>query len=343
MKAKVTITGCLSFRQGFLPVLHLALAVFIFSHEDHIRFDHISSVEGFSNVVYCIHQDHRGFMWFGTQEGLLRYDGYTFKQYKNNLKNPTSISNNMVLDIHQDKDGVMWIGTEIGGFCYFDRKKESFIRCRYRNERDANPGHDIDSIFVFYQDRNGVFWIGTWGGLIRFDPLKQTWSRFVHDPGNPDTLKNNGILALCEDYEGILWVGTEEGGLSRFEPKTGKFSNFFHQPDDLDSLSHNSVYSIFEDSKRNLWVGTFRGLEQFDHDSQKFIHYRCNPQKKESLCDNRVRVIFEDSQGRLWIGTEDGLSLMKSLSEKTFISYRSQPHNPHSLSYNFIPSLYKLF
>jgi ligand-binding sensor domain-containing protein/DNA-binding CsgD family transcriptional regulator len=341
VKAKVTKTNCLSLRQVFLPVLHLAMAVFMFTQENNICFDHISSNQGLSQIVVsCILQDRRGFMWFGTQSGLNRFDGYTFKKYKYNPKSASTLPANIVLCIYEDSSGNLWIGTDGGGLSLFDNEKETFIRCRYKNDADPNPGHDIKMISSIHEDRNGIFWIGTLGGLLRFNPQKQTWDRFVHKPGMPGTLSDSRIRTMCQDQRGIMWIGTEDGGLNSFDPKTGKFSRFLHQPDDADSICHNTVRAVFEDSSGNLWVGTFGGLDQFDGDTQKFIHYRHHPERKDSLSDNRVRAIFEDSKGRLWIGTiGGGLNLLKSLSEKTFVSYRHQPHNPRSLGSNKVISI----
>jgi ligand-binding sensor domain-containing protein/signal transduction histidine kinase len=324
-----------------LPVLYLGLAVFIFAHENYIRFEHISSEQGLSqNVVTCILQDKRGFMWFGTEYGLNRFDGYTFKKYKNNPKDPSTLPANTVTLIYEDNSGYFWIGTVGGGLSLFDHEKETFIRFPYKNDLDPNPDPDIDIIKTFHQDRSGVFWVGTWGGLLRFDPKKQIWTRFFYKPGIPGTLSDSRIWSFCQDQRGIIWIGTDKGGLNVFNPKTGEFSHFLHKLDEPHSLSNNSVYAIFEDSKMNLWVGTQGGLDRFDRDTRTFIHYRHHPKKKDSLSNNRIRTIFEDRKGRLWIGTEwGGLNQLKSVSEGTFISYRHQPNNPHSLCHNTVRSI----
>ena len=313
----------------------------MFAQENYIRFEHISSKQGLSqNVVYCILQDSRGFMWFGTQNGMNRFDGYVFKEYKNNPKSTSTLPGNIVTLIYGDRSGNLWIGTEGGGLSRFNREKENFIRYRYQNDLDPNPGPDIDIIMTIYEDREGIFYIGTRGGLLCFDPKKQKWTRFVHNPGMPGTLGSNKIRAFCEDHTGIMWIGTDDGGLNTFDPKTREFSQLLYQTDDPDSLSNNSVYAIFEDSKKNLWVGTQGGLDRFDRKTKKFIHYRHHQEKVESLSNDRVRTIFEDSKGTLWIGTElGGLNRLKSVSERTFVHYRHQRNNPHSLSHNKVVSI----
>jgi ligand-binding sensor domain-containing protein/signal transduction histidine kinase len=322
--------------------LFLAAAVLTFAREDFIRFEHISSEHGLSqNVVYSILQDNRGFMWFGTQDGINRYDGYVFKEYKNNPKDSSTLPANIVTFIYGDRSGNLWIGTEGGGLSRFNREKEDdFIRYRYQNDLDPNPGPDIDNITTIYEDREGRFYIGTWGGLLRFDPKKQEWTRFIHNPGMPGTLGSNNIRALCEDHTGTMWIGTVDGGLNTFDPKTGEFSQFLYRPDDPDSLSSNTVYAIFEDSKKNLWVGTLGGLDRFDRKRKNFIHYRHHQEKADSLSNDRVRSIFEDRKGELWIGTDGGgLNRLISIVKRTFIHHRHQRNKPHSLSHNTVVSM----
>lgn len=280
-------------------------------------------------------------MWFGTQNGLNRYDGYEFREYKHNPKDPASLPGNKVRLVYEDRLKTLWIGTEGGGLCRFNRENENFIRCRYKNDSDPNPGRDINDIMTIYEDKNHVFWIGTFGGgLLRFDPKKGEWIRFVHNPENPGSLSHNMIRAFCKDRTGIMWIGTEGGGLNAFDPKTGTFTHFLHQPDVPDSLSHNFVKAIIEDSKGNLWVGTLGGLDKFNRQTKKFTHYRHQHEKAGSLSHDRIRVLFEDSKGTLWVGTEGGgLNRMKSQSRGIFVHYRPEPNNPHSLNHNIVWSI----
>ena len=327
----------------FLVILFPALVSLNNAREYPIRFEHISSEQGLSqDVVQCILQDRWGFMWFGTQDGLNRFDGYGFKKYKYNPKESTSLPANKVILIYEDRSGILWIGTEGGGLCRFNREKENFIRCRYKNDMDSNPGYDIDIIVAIHEDRDGSFLVGTWGGLLRFDPLRQEWSRFNHQPGIPHTLSYSKIRALYRDRAGIIWIGTDEGGLKAFNPQTGSFSSYSPEPGKAGSLSSNSVYAIFEDSKRNLWVGTTGGLDRYERKTETFSHYRHHPQNANSLSNNQVRTIAEDSRNNLWIGTDGGgLNRLKSISEKTFIRYQHELNNPSSLSHNKINCIWE--
>jgi two-component system sensor histidine kinase ChiS len=333
----------LSYRQGFLLALFLALVGLTFAQENFMRFEHISSEQGLSqNVVYCIMQDRKGFMWFGTQNGLNRFDGYEFKKYKYSSRNSSTLPGNTVLVIYEDRAGNLWIGTDGGGLSCFNPITAEFIRYPYTSYLDPNPSTDIDSITTIHEDRNGMLWIGTSGGLLYFDSKNLRWSSFDQKLEILGTLSENRIRAIFEDQRGIIWIGTEGGGLKSFKPETGEFIHFLHQPDAPDSLSGNIVSAIFEDSARNLWVGTQRGLDRFDRRKENFIHYKCNPNNPKGLSGNQVKVIFEDSKKNLWIGTDDGLNLL-SLSEKgevRFIQYRHELNiNPYSLSNNNIYSI----
>lgn len=339
MKAKVSKTSCLSFRYNSILVLYFALAALISAQENHIRFEHISSEQGLSqSVVYCILQDRKGAMWFGTPDGLFRFDGYSFEEFRNKQKDSSSLPANIVPVIYEDSLGNLWIGTWDGGLSRFDREEETFVHLPYLNSLDPNPGPDVNDILTIHEDSSGAIWVGTWGGLLRFDPKKLIWNRFVHKPGIPGTLSNSRIRSFCQDHSGIMWIGTEGGGLNRFNPKTGEFSYFLHRPNDEDSLSNNRVYAILEDSNGNLWVGTMGGgLDRLDRKTNRFIHYRHHPEKPGSLSGNIIRTIFEDSKGTLWIGTtKGGLNKLKTLSEGTFVHYLHQPNNPHSLSNNIV-------
>jgi two-component system sensor histidine kinase ChiS len=324
--------------QVFIMVLVFVLAILNFARENSICFEHISSEQGLSqDVVSCILQDSRGFMWFGTQDGLNRFDGYGFKKYKYNPKESASIPANKILLIYEDRRQNLWIGTEGGGLSCFNWEKENFIRYRYQSESDLNPGYDIDIVVALHEDRDGIFWVGTWGGLLRFDPVKRSWSRFVHKTGVPGTLSDNKIRTLCQAKDGTIWIGTEEEGLNAFDPNTGIFTHYRHDPKVAGSLSSNSVYALLEDSKRNLWIGTTGGLDRWEPGSKTFSHYRHYNNNPYSLSNDGVRAIFEDSKEVLWIGTYGGgLNRLKNFSKKIFIHYHHQPSNPTSLSHDKI-------
>ncbi|MCB0190587.1 MAG: SpoIIE family protein phosphatase [Anaerolineae bacterium] len=306
-----------------------------------IRFDRISIEDGLSqSTIYAIAQDHHGFMWFGTQDGLNKFDGYNFTIYKHDPDDPTTIADNFVRAIYEDGNGVLWVGTD-SGLNRFDRDTETFTRFKH------DPTHDQslsdNTVRVIYEDNTGLMWIGTEeGGLNRFNRDTETFIAYRHEPDNPDSLSHDNVWTLYEDTDGEFWIGTEGGGLNRFDRDTQTFTTYRHDPDDPDSLSNDDVSSIIEDTSGELWVGTAGGgLHQFVRTSETFIAYHFDEQDPTSLSDDNVRTLYEDGANRLWIGTRTGgLNRFDPISE-TFTRFLNDPASPNSLSANGVVSVYE--
>ncbi len=183
----------------------------------HVRFENLTIEDGLSqSSVFAILQDKRGLMWFGTWDGLNRYDGYQFTTYKYNVKDPYSLSNNEIRALYEDSNGELWIGT-MEGLNRFDREKERFIRFRHDpNNSDSLAGNRVHAIT---EGRDTSLWIGTQdGGLSRFDPLTQRIQNYLHNPDDANSLSRNDVRAICVDTTGILWIGTwgaDSTGLTR--------------------------------------------------------------------------------------------------------------------------------
>ena len=341
-----------------LLIIILNLSFYAHAQQHNIRFQHISIEDGLSqSALYCVFQDSRGFMWFGTEDGLNKYDGYNFKVYKHDSENPHSLRANQIYSIYEDRSGMIWIGTDGGGLNKFDRDKDQFI-CYQTDPNDPHSlSHDLVSSIV--EDKSGALWIGTYGGgLNKLVPNAKEGSppTFIHyqaDANDPHSLSNNKVMSICEDRSGVLWIGTENG-LDRFIPSTkeGSSSNFIHyqtDPSDPRSLSNNYVYSIYEDRSGTLWVGTDGGLNRLVPGVKEglpptFIHYQTDPSDPHSLSNNKVRIIYEDHAGVLWVGTYGGgLNKLfpgaKEGSSPAFIHYKNVPHNPHSLSNDIVMSI----
>jgi signal transduction histidine kinase/ligand-binding sensor domain-containing protein len=312
-----------------------------------IKFERISLEEGLSqSSVYCILQDSRGFLWFGTEDGLNKYDGYTFTVYRHVPDDPTSLSQNIIRAMAEDRDGMLWLGTDGGGLNRFDRNTGQFLRYR----ADAGPSSlSSDYIRALHIDEEGNIWIATnGGGLNRFDRSTGRFEHYHHSPADPDSLSSDSVLALYEDREGTLWVGTDGGGLNRFDRATGKFVRYTADPGDPHSLNSNAVSAIYEDREGVLWVGTNGGgLSRFDRTSERFVHYRHDPGDPYSLSDNSVSSIYQDEDGILWIGTygggldlfEPGNAVEAGLGR--FVRYQNDLNDAHSLSHDFVWSIFE--
>ncbi len=313
---------------GFLAGLLLTCNVL--AQTPSIRFSSLSLEDGLSQAtVTAAVQDQTGFMWFATQDGLNRYDGYQFVQLKHDPQDPTSLRSDSIFDLHLDSQGDLWVGTEGGGLSRWDAKAESFVH--YTEENGAPEGLGRERVRVITRDNKGVLWLGLHqSGLYSFDESTGVWESFQTDPDNMKTLSDDRIRAIHEDSTGRLWVGTRDG-LNLYDRTTGTFTRFKADPQNSSSLSNDRIRSIYEDSQQRLWIGTLGGgLNRFDRSSGSFVHFQHDEADASSLSNNRVRAIFEDAQGRLWVGTEIGINLLQP--DGSFARFSHDPKEPTSLS-----------
>ncbi|MCP4697102.1 MAG: histidine kinase [Gammaproteobacteria bacterium] len=317
-----------------------------------LRFERLSLEDGLSQAsVCCIVQDSKGFMWFGTEDGLNKYDGYEFTVYQHDPQDPGSLSNNWILSIVEDGSGRLWIGTKGGGLNRFDRKHDKFIH--YRHDPDDHESLSNDGVLSIFEDRSGGLWIGTsGGGLNKLKAAAAQYEgtvKFMHYSHTfppeknkaPQSLSDATITSIYEDHAGMLWFGVEAGGLNALDRVHNRFVRYSHSADDPNSLSHDKVLAICEDSAGALWIGTDGGgLNKFDRERKRFFRYLHDSRNPDSL-HNSVVSIFEDSTGSLWIGTRaGGLSRFDQTREK-FIHYRHEDKNPQSLSHDDVFSIYE--
>ncbi|MEQ9482947.1 two-component regulator propeller domain-containing protein [Coleofasciculus sp. F4-SAH-05] len=318
------------------------------SGEKHeLKFEQLINKQGLSqSAIICILEDSKGFMWFGTEYGLNKYDGYKFTYYIYDFLDSRSLSDNFINSIYEDKDGIIWVGTENGGLNKFERKTATFTH--YKHDPNNIRSISANRILAIYEDDVGILWIGTdGGGLNKFNKQTEQFTWYIHQPKNSDSLNNNTVLSIYEDDAGILWIGTDGGGLNKFNRLTGKFTHYQHNPDDFSSLSDNTVLSIYEDSHGRLWIGTLNGgLNQFDRETGQFIHYQHDPIKPNSLINNTVGSITEDKGGNLWLATSSwyGESYGKKLDKfnpetEQFTHYSNDPSNPTTLNDTVFVSL----
>lgn len=277
-----------------------------------VKFDQIGLEQGLSqSSVFAIAQDKQGFMWFGTQDGLNRYDGYSMTVFKNNPVDSNSISDNAIWTLLCDQRGDLWIGTERGGLNRYVPAENRFYRYLH-NKHD--PGSLSENTVIFlYEDSQGVIWVGTrHKGLNRFDASRGIFTRFLF--GSRDTIDSGAlsVRAMYQDSNKNLWVGTRGYGLYMLRSDSAsspRFIQYSHDAANRNSLSSNDVRCLYSDRNGTLWVGTWgAGLNRFDlrlneRNFTRFVHQANNP---ASISSNFITSILEDSKGLLWIGTHDG-------------------------------------
>ena len=289
-------------------------------------------------------------MWFGTFDGLNRYDGYEFKVFRHDPSNADSLSANMVVRLCEDRDGFLWVGTNGGGLNRYDPRTEQFTHYRH----DPTDPHSLsrDNVMALYQDREGILWIGTdGGGLNRYDPAIDGFIRYQNDPQDSHSLSHHVVWSILEDERGTLWVGTDGGGLNRFDRQSERFNVYRHDPGNSDSLGDDSVLALAEGQDGGLWIGTrSSGLDRFyseteDGQPEHFAHYRHDPDDAYSLSHNNVLDLYTDEAGTLWVGTGAGglnrLDVQPGEGQSArFVRYLHDPANTRSLNHNMIASVF---
>jgi ligand-binding sensor domain-containing protein/signal transduction histidine kinase len=288
--------------------------------------------------VRVILQDSIGFLWFGTEDGLNRYDGYTFKTFKPDPDVPNSISDRFITAIVEDKNGILWIGTRQGGLNRYDPATEQFIQYRHDDEFPSSLSDEY--IYSLYVDNSNTLWVGTKQGLDLLDQTTGTFTHYSYNPSEPDSLSGKSITAIHEDSRGRLWIGTSSGGLNQFDKQSKKFTPYQFHPDDVNTISDNHVTAIEDAGDSFLWIGTWNGLNRFDTNTGQFSRYMHSDNDPQTIAGNRVNDLKVDSTGNLWVGTNRGLDRLSKAGGR-FIHYTSDPTYPQSLSNNYILSIYE--
>ncbi len=318
-------------------------------------------------------------MWFGSQYGLNRYDGYKFKVFKHEPGNRNSLSGVFIYSLFKDRSGSLWIGCE-EFLDKFDPVTDTFTH--YRIDTADAQGETVP-VTNISQDHTSMLWLSTVRGLVRFDPSTGRIIRYRHDPNNPSSLSSDQIRTTGEDREGAFWVGTSEGldafdrdtgkvtlhvplqnlsetsfyedrvgvfwifqitggGLGVFDRKTNTLTHYsFHEGHLSDALLTGAM-TMLEDRDGTLWFGTFGdGLVKFDRQGRKFIRYRNDPATPDSLGEDNVTTLFQDREGSVWAGLHMMAPNRFSTSPPLFEKFKHEPGNPNSLSGTMVNGIYE--
>lgn len=304
-------------------------------------FERYTSEDGLShNTINCILQDQQGFMWFGTDDGLNRFDGYSFRVYRNDPEDPDSLSHNMIMGLIEDTRGNLWIGTYGGGLDRFDPERQIFHH--YRHQPNNPNSLSYDRVRSLILDQSGVLWIATHGGGVSvFNPTSEKFDVLGPNPEDSGSAEGWLVDKIYEDEDGRLWIGSNDMGLFRYDRDNNQMSRFVNDPKDAHSLSSDLLLSaIVNDGSGKLWVGSFQGLNALSMDGGEFTQYRHNSDYSLSLSHDTINALLRDHTGNLWIATADGLDLYETETD-SFIPYRTDPSDPRSLTGNLIISLYE--
>ncbi|MFL6246477.1 MAG: two-component regulator propeller domain-containing protein [Thermoanaerobaculia bacterium] len=308
-----------------------------------------------AHLCSAIAQDAAGLLWFGTQGGLVRYDGYEFRVYRANPADATTLAGSYVRALLVASDGRLWVGTFSGGLSVFDPRTEKFTRFQV----------GYDRVEGLAEDRGGRIWIATTAGLDRLDPRTgriehlsddrargllvdrggtlwagtraglQRWREGRGFEHVAPELMNEYVIRLHEDRRGRIWIGTEEHGAAVLDPRSGTLRRIAPRPADPNGLSHYWVYGFAEGPGGEMWVATFGGgVDVIDQDSLAVIdRLRHDPVLDDTIGADRVGAVFRDRSGVMWVGTwGEGLAFHDPRT-RAFRSLRFSPNRPDGLTH----------
>ncbi|WP_163379501.1 two-component regulator propeller domain-containing protein [Cyclobacterium sp. SYSU L10401] len=323
------------------------------SQSQPVRFERFTTEHGLpSNSILDIAQDHQGYIWIATEDGLVRYNGYELRGYSNIPGDTTSLSQNRVETLFVDFKGDLWIGSK-SDLDRYDSTCDCFIR--YASNSSAPANEAAGQINSFTEDQDQNLWVGTQnGGLFRYERDSDQFTRFLNDPADSVNLLEDEVRVLLADSNHQLWIGTGEpfdassfgGGLIRMDLSSGTTKRFLHDPKNPNSLIDNRISALYEDQEGKIWVGSCQsGLHYFDPEKENFIRMLPDSSKPDaphapqgemglwSSCPH-VKIIFQDHNSEFWVGTYNGgLNHYDPVSKK-LTQYSNNPDDPGSLSSN---------
>jgi signal transduction histidine kinase/ligand-binding sensor domain-containing protein/HPt (histidine-containing phosphotransfer) domain-containing protein/BarA-like signal transduction histidine kinase len=322
--------------QLFSLIILCATSLHSYAENSQYSFDHFSRDQGLSQAsVQALYHDKQGFIWAGTTDGLNRFDGYQFTVYRSNSDKFDSLSNNNVLSITQDSNENLWFGT-VSGLNRFNKSTESFTTFLHDNKQNNSLSNNM--VQTLTADKFGSVWVGTKNGLNKFNG--ESFTLFSHQSEENNALRNN-ILAILEDSNNDLWLGTQ-GGLSFFDVKAKTLNAvkvdlkeqsitslleyddntlwlgtenglyLYHKKNGLlsehktliNQLASSYITSFLLRNNNDLWITTRnKGIYRYNLISKSIEHLQSDKKKPDSLIDNDIRAIINDNANNLWIGT----------------------------------------
>ncbi|MCU4164727.1 hybrid sensor histidine kinase/response regulator transcription factor [Carboxylicivirga caseinilyticus] len=314
----------------FFWLVYSAVSAFADAHKMTFRKYQVNN--GLSeNSVQCILQDRQGFMWFGTKDGLNKYNGYEFKVFKNDPLNPNSLGNNFIRSLYQDNEGNIWVGTDQRLYI-LNTQTETFSLFDIKTENGTNINSTITSIVA--EDKNTI-WIGTaTQGVFVYDIQAGKLNQYLKG-SDSSTLHSNLIWRIYKDASNTVWIGTRNG-LSRYYKETNSFVTYGSR-ENPEYIDDPEILSIYEDSDGIIWLGTWSGgLVKYNKSTNTFKHYFG---KSDKNYVTHIRSILEYRKNELLIGSDDGLYLLNKSTEE--YQRLDDQRDPNSLSDQNVYSFYK--
>ena len=292
------------------------------------------------NFVRTIAQDEDGFMWFGSSEGLDRFDGHQTLNFQHDSSQPNSLSSSVISRILIDKQQRLWVGTFGGGLNLYRAASQDFIHFTTKTKSTALSNDTVNALF---EDSEGKIWIATEKGLNVISFHDEQWStqQIFQELGNPNSLTHNGILSIIETRDQEIWVGTNGGGISVFDLQGNFIKSIKYGDQNSATYVNKFVSSLYLDINGDVWIGTVdNGLLKYIAKTEQFIHYQVNIDDKSTISSNAISNIYQDSEQKIWIATDNGLSIYDNKTN-SFDRYHYSPNNPYSISNDFVLTFFE--
>ncbi len=328
--------------RSFRTLLHclLLLATLLFPSPTSLQsrplsFHHLTVDNGLSqNSVYAILEDHQGFIWFGTADGLNRYDGYQFKTYKSYARDSSTISNNTIRALYEDRSGTIWVGTD-KGLNRYDRQTDSFVRCSSDNRIPFQVGSGY--LETLSGDSHDNLWIGTGVSIVRYDSSRSHCLTFTATIGEAEYFR---LTSLAEEPNGTLWIGTT-AGLTRYNQQQGTLDRIQLRHTVSPNGKAAAVFVIsYNVNDSTLWLCAQRtGIIHYNPLSGSTQFYSFNKKTERSLFQNPIASVGEDAAGGILIGSVDDGLFTFDKKKHLFAQYKNDQQDPYSLSFNIIRAI----
>jgi ligand-binding sensor domain-containing protein len=285
-------------RKNITLIIILLIISHLLSSQNKPKFKHITTHNGFSGGwVKYIYKDSKGYMWFCSNYGLNRYNGYEFTVFFPNDKVKHSLSHNNTTSILEDSNGNIWIGTLGGGINMYRPQTNDFINFQTK-ELDTFGIHG-NSVYSLCEDRLGYIWIGTFGdGVNRYDRKSGRFYQYLHSKVDTNTINDNTSTSIIEDSEGVIWAATYGKGIHRYNRDKDNFTRINIPGEQMLTIPSWLGKTLFEDSDKNLWIGTeSEGVFYWDKNKNIFTHYS-ETTNGNHLSGNIITSITEDNEGQ---------------------------------------------
>jgi len=336
------------------------------------RFVNLNVQDGLSHSeVNDILQDTNGFMWFATENGLSRYDGYSFVNFYFNPTDSTSIPGNIIVSLALDSKNQLWVGTTDGLGCL---NLSTGVISRFMVEiGNSNTPRSNHIRKLYFSSKTNLLWIETYGGILTsYNISTNSWKHYTHQSSSQPYYRYHAIF---EDNHGDIWVGGRNTPVMKLDVENESFRyinalgkvegakrdndvseiiqttqgnwyvmgldgiyEFFPDEQQFNKIFSSSTFSAAEDDEGNVWFGSGYGLLKYAPESNGFVAYRNNKNNSHSIANNHVNSVFIDNVGNIWAGTENGVSLLTSRSRRFYYSYNI-PGDEHSLSDNEVSAI----